>query len=154
MYPYLLLFHSLVRWLVLASLLFALYRSLKGWLSKSPFQAMDGKARQWAVTMAHTQLVIGYVLYFSSPIIAWFRSHYHEAVQQPEFRFFGLIHIILMTLAVTCITIGGAAARRKGDDAAKFKTMTIWFALALLIILLAIPWPFSPLAKRPLLRFF
>ncbi len=154
MYPYLLFFHSLFRWLVLCSLLYALFRGIRGWFGKSSFSVADSAARQLAVTMAHIQLPIGYVLYFTSPVITYFRTHYHEAVRQFDFVFFGLIHIILMTLAVVCITTGGAVARRKTDDTSRFRAMTIWFAAALLIILIAIPWPFSPLAQRPLLRTF
>jgi hypothetical protein len=31
--------------------------------------------------------------------------------------------------------------------------MALWFTAALLLILVAIPWPFSPFAQRPYLRF-
>lgn len=154
MYPYLLFFHSVVRWLVLGSLVYALLRGIKGWAGKTAFTAADNSIRHVTATVAHIQLAIGYVLYFNSPFIAYFRSHYHEAVQHFEFLFFGLIHIILMTLAVVCITIGSSVAKRKDTPAAKFQTMTLWFALALLIIFIAIPWPFSPLAQRPYLRTF
>ncbi|KAA2243241.1 hypothetical protein F0L74_12055 [Chitinophaga agrisoli] len=155
MYLYLLFFHSLLRWLVLGSFLYALFRGLRGWLGKKRnFRAADSAARQLAVTMAHIQLPVGYVLYFNSPVISYFRTHYHEAGLPFDFLFFGLIHIILMTLSVVCITTGGAVARRKIDDASRFRAMTLWFAAALLIILIAIPWPFSPLAQRPLLRSF
>ncbi|GAA4339005.1 hypothetical protein GCM10023149_49420 [Mucilaginibacter gynuensis] len=59
-----------------------------------------------------------------------------------------------MTVAIILITIGSSAAKRKTTDIAKFKTMTVFFLLALLIIFMAIPWPFSPLANRPYLRSF
>ena len=62
--------------------------------------------------------------------------------------------VTLMTLAVLFITIGSAASKRQETDRAKFKTMTVWFLLALLLMFIAIPWPFSPLANRPYLRSF
>jgi len=37
-------------------------------------------------------------------------------------------------------------------DKEKFKIMLLWYGIALIIILIAIPWPFSPLANRPYLR--
>jgi len=66
--------------------------------------------------------------------------------------FFGLIHILLMLIAIILITIGSAIAKRKTSDVEKFKTILIYYSISLLIIFIAIPWPFSPLAHRPFLR--
>jgi hypothetical protein len=52
------------------------------------------------------------------------------------------------------ITIGSAKAKRKDDNKAKFKTMAIWFTIALLVILSSVPWSFSPLVSRPNFRPF
>jgi hypothetical protein len=71
-----------------------------------------------------------------------------------EHLFFRLVHISLMVIAVVIITIGSASARRMGKDKLKYKTMLLWFSIALLIILTAIPWPFSPLVQRPFFRSF
>lgn len=154
MYPYLLFFHSLFRWLVLMSLLYALFCGVRGWFGQRTFSKTDDAVRHITATISHIQLTIGYVLYFNSPIIAYFRANYQEAVKQFDFRFFGMIHIILMTIAIFVITIGSSLAKREQTDAAKFKTMTLFFGIALVIIFMAIPWPFSPLANRPLLRSF
>lgn len=153
-YSLLLFFHSLFRWLVLSGLLYALFRAVRGWVGRRTFAALDNKVRHITATLAHVQLIIGYVLYFNSPLVQWFRSHFRDAVRQLPVVFFGLIHIILMTLAITFITIGSAVAKRRNTDLEKFRTMTLWYGVALAIILLAIPWPFSPLAKRPFFRTF
>ncbi|WP_345213896.1 hypothetical protein [Mucilaginibacter gynuensis] len=154
MYPYLIFFHSVFRWLVLLSLFYAITRGIRGWLTHQSFSRSDNAIRHITATIAHIQLAVGYILYFQSPLVAYFRSHYHEAVKQFDFLFFGLIHISMMTVAIILITIGSSAAKRKTTDIAKFKTMTVFFLLALLIIFMAIPWPFSPLANRPYLRSF
>ncbi|GAB3935893.1 hypothetical protein GCM10028804_55460 [Larkinella terrae] len=154
MYPILLIVHSAFRWLVLVSLCYGTYLGIIGWGRKTSFTKSANFVRHTTATIAHIQLVIGYTLYFNSPTIAYFRSHYKEASQQFDLLFFGLIHIILMTLAVICVTIGSAASKRKELDRSKFKTMTIWFSLALILIFIAIPWPFSPLANRPYFRAF
>jgi hypothetical protein len=153
-YALLLFLHSLFRWLVLSGLLFALFRGIRGCFGNKPFTLLDNKVRHIAATLAHVQLVIGYCLYFNSPLVQWFRAHYREAVRQLPVVFFGLIHIVLMTLSVVLITIGSAAAKRQRTDAGKFRTMTIWYGAALVIIFLAVPWPFSPLARRPFFRTF
>jgi drug/metabolite transporter (DMT)-like permease len=57
-----------------------------------------------------------------------------------------------MLVAVVVLTFGSALAKRQSEDADKFRMMLFWFVLALVIILAAIPWPFSPWIQRPLIR--
>ena len=91
---------------------------------------------------------------FYQPIIDYFLHHYKDAVHQSEIRFFGMEHSLMIIIAIVIITIGSAKAKRKLTDKEKYKTMAIWFTVALLIILISIPWAFSPLASRPYFRSF
>lgn len=152
MYPIVLFFHSLLRWLVVGSLLYAVISGLTALKRGARFTAWHNATRHITATIAHIQLVVGYLLYFQSPLIAYFRSHYSDVVQQIQYSFFGLVHIILMTLAVILITIGSSLAKRRETDPTKFRTMIWFFSLGLLIIFIAIPWPFSPFAARPYFR--
>lgn len=154
MYSFLLALHSLVRWFVLASLLFAIYRGYRGWLLKKPFSKLDEQVRWITATIAHIQLIFGLWLYFISPIVSYFLHNFKDAVHNRQIRFFGMEHITMMLTAIVLITIGSAKAKRKTTDIAKFKTMAIWFTIALLVILSSIPWSFSPLISRPLFRPF
>ena len=154
MYPLLLAIHSLFRWLVLISLLYAIYRAWRGWLGKKDFTPHDNAVRHWTATMAHVQLIIGLCLYFASPITTYFLHHYSEAVHDRELRFFGMEHITMMLTGIIIITMGSVLAKRKPTDVQKFKTMAVWYTLALLIILSSIPWSFSPVVSRPLWRWF
>jgi uncharacterized membrane protein YdjX (TVP38/TMEM64 family) len=154
MYPTLLTLHSLVRWLVLISLLFAIFRAYRGWFFRKHFSRLDNSVRHWTATISHIQLIIGLLLYSVSPIIDFFLHNYKAAVHQRQFRFFGMEHSLMMIMAIAIITIGSALSKRKEIDNEKYKTMAIWFTVALLIILVSIPWPFSPLTSRPFLRFF
>lgn len=152
MYQSLIFYHSIVRWLVLASLLYAIYRAYKGYKSHAVFSKSDNAVRHWTATIAHIQLVIGILLYAQSPVVKYFWQHTKEAAQNIDTAFFGLIHIFMMLTAIVVITIGSALSKRRQTDSAKFKTMLTWFGLALFIIFIAIPWPFSPLAARPYFR--
>ncbi|MCT3918921.1 hypothetical protein HZP98_04470 [Elizabethkingia anophelis] len=153
MYQTLTFYHNSMRWLVLLSLLLALYRAYKGYFSKSEFSKTDNAIRHWTATIAHIQLMIGMILYFQSPMIQYFFANFKTAVHQDfSMLFFGLIHSSLMLISIVLITIGSASSKRKETDTAKFKTMMIWFTIALVIIFIAIPWPFSPLANRPYFR--
>lgn len=151
MYLTILTLHSLVRWVVLLGILTGIFRSYRGWLSGRAFTAFDNTIRHGSATVAHVQLMLGYALYLVSPLIASF--HLRDAEHDPGSLFFGVQHVALMTLAITVLTIGSALAKRQAIDQNKFRTMAVWFTLALLLILVAIPWPFSPLAQRPLIRF-
>ncbi len=152
MYQTLLICHSFLRWLVLMSLLYSIYRAYKGYSLKLLFSKTDNSVRHWTATIAHIQLILGILIYVQSPIVKYFWKNFSEEIQNPETVFFGLLHIFLMLAAIVLITIGSALAKRKKADNDKFKIMLLWFSIALFIIFIAIPWPFSPLANRPYFR--
>lgn len=144
--------HSILRWFVLGSLLYSIFRAYKGYSLQLPFSKTDNSVRHWTATIAHIQLIFGILIYVQSPIVKYFWKNFKEGIQDKEIAFFGLLHIFLMLVSIILITIGSALAKRKATDRDKFKTMLLWFSIALLIIFIAIPWPFSPLANRPYLR--
>jgi len=152
MYQTLTFLHSTFRWLVLLSLFYSIFRAYKGYFSEKEFSKTDNFVRHWTATIAHIQLVLGITLYSQSPIIKYFWNNFDEAKESFELIFFGLIHIFLMLLSIILITIGSSISKRKTTDRDKFRTILIYFVIALIIILIAIPWPFSPLANRPYFR--
>lgn len=154
MYAILLSLHSIVRWLVLGSLLVALWRSYRGWLLHKHYTRLEKNIRIVTSTIAHIQLVLGIWLYFISPVVNYFIHNFKVAVHERAIRFFGMEHVTMMLTAIVLITIGSAKAKRIPADEAKFKTTAIWFTIALLIILSSIPWSFSPLVHRPNFRPF
>ncbi|WCT14692.1 hypothetical protein [Mucilaginibacter jinjuensis] len=154
MYTTLLALHSLTRWLVLSSLIFAIVLAYRGWLLHKPYLRFDNAVRHITATIAHIQLVLGIWLYIISPIAGYFLHHFSVAVHERAVRFFGMEHVTMMLIGITVITIGSARAKRKTTDVERFKTMAIWFTIALLIILSSIPWSFSPLISRPNFRPF
>lgn len=154
MYPHLLAAHSIVRWLVLCFVLISIYRAFTGYTKNKPFTGADNGFRHWTATIAHVQLMIGMVLYTQSPVVKAFLSDTKTGLQNADLTFFGLIHIVLMLIAIIVLTIGSALAKRKPADKEKFRTMLIWFSIALILIFMAIPWPFSPLSNRPYFRTF
>lgn len=154
MYSILLASHSLFRWLVVAGLLFAVILAFSGWRGNKTFSVFDNRVRHWTATLVHIQFVIGVTLYFISPVVEYFWRYYKDTVHQRELRFFSMEHSTTMLLVVVLVTLGSAKAKRKGTGRLKFKTMFVWYLIALLFILVMIPWPFSPLVNRPYLRPF
>lgn len=153
MYTSLLTLHSIVRWIVLALLLYAIYKAFTGYFKQRAFSGSDNAARHYTATAAHIQLVIGMILYFKSPVVkAYWKTK--GGLLPFDYTFFSLLHLVLMFSAIVVLTVGSAKAKREMTDRKKFSTMLIWFVVALLLILIAIPWPFSPLVKRPYIRMF
>ncbi|GAB4031951.1 hypothetical protein [Spirosoma jeollabukense] len=154
LYQIILVIHNALRWLVLGSLLATLASAYSGWLRPRSYRPADQTLRVVATSIAHTQLIVGIYLYTISPIISYYWKFHPSFGEAREFSFFSLIHISLMLIAVVVMTVGSSTAKRLKNDRQKFKTTAIYFTIGLVIILVAIPWPFSPLATRPWIRLF
>lgn len=154
MYTVLLLLHSFVRWIALIFILYAIYRAVIGYTKNQKFTKTDDSLRHLTATVAHIQLIIGMILYTQSTIAKGYWSSPEVILKDFDIAFFGLIHISLMLTSIIILTIGSAKAKRSPIDKEKFRTILIWFSIALIIIFIAIPWPFSPLSNRPYLRTF
>jgi len=152
MYSVLLSTHSLLRWLVLASLTASIFKAFRGRFKRLPFTPADNKLRTTTTSIAHLQLIFGITLYFVSPLTDYFLKNYSTAVHQRQIRFFSMEHSVMMIVAIVVLTIGSIKTKYQTEDRKKFTTMAIWFSVSLLIILANIPWSFSPLVARPLLR--
>ena len=156
-YPVLLVIHNALRWLVLGSLLAVLVSAYSGWLRSRPYSSTDGTLRTVATSIAHTQLLVGIYLYTISPIVSYYwRDRPGESTpgESFEFSFFALIHIGLMFTSIVLMTVGSSLAKRQTDARQRFKTTAVYFSIGLVLILIAVPWPFSPLAARPWVRTF
>jgi len=140
MYTILLSAHSVVRWFILVVFIYATIRAFYGWIQKKEFNKTDKRVLLVSSSLAHLQLLIGVWLYFVSPLVSFFLNNFHVAVHLKEFRFFGMEHALIMLIAIIFITIGSSVAKRKKTDIAKFKTIAIWYALALILIVGAIPY--------------
>lgn len=153
MFPILIFLHSIFRWLVLVSLVNAIITAFRGYSKNLKFSNKSDLIRHGTATIAHIQLMIGFTLYTQSPLVKYYFTN-PKTLDFTEIYFFSIIHGSLMLVAIIVITIGSALAKRKVADRDKFRTMAIYYSIALLIIIIAIPWPFSPLSQRPFIRLF
>ena len=154
MYSTVLTAHSLMRWFALLSLLIILIRTYHALITKATYSKFDNQLRICTIILLHTQMILGLILYWISPITNYFILNFGESIHQREIRFFGLEHSSMMFTAIFLITIGSAKSKRKTNPQSKFKTIAIWFTIGLIVILANIPWSFSPLISRPLFRAF
>ncbi len=148
MHTILLDLHSINRWLVLIAGCYAIFIYARGCFGR---HAWTEAARRPGVVFAmlfDIQLVLGLILYFVfSPITT---KGFAYVMENPASRFFVMEHSVMMLLALIFIHAGGSMIKKAKPDA-KYKRAVIFYGIALLIILIAIPWPFMPGYGRPLL---
>lgn len=152
LYAIVLSLHNIVRWLVIIFALLVLFRAYSGWRSGRDWTKQDNRASMLFVTSLDVQLLLGLLLYFvfssvTRPALSNFGAAMSDAVR----RFFLVEHSGLMVLALLVAHFGRSLARRAHSSRFKFSRTAIWFTIALVIILVAIPWPFMT-AARPWLR--
>lgn len=135
--------HSFIRWIMLILLLAAIIKSYGGLRSKRAYMPSDNKISLFLLIATHIQLLVGLLLYFTSP---WVQFN-GEAMKAPEVRFFTMEHLVMMLAAVVLITIGRVSSRKAATDEAKFKKAFTFFLIALVVIFAAIPWPFMPVHR-------
>ena len=111
MYNTLLVVHSLLRWLVLLSLLSSIAIAAKGMANHKDFTQSVNTLRHWTATICHTQLLTGIWLYTQSPYIKHYLSD--NGTNNGDPFYFSVLHPVLMFIAITLVTIGSAKAKRK-----------------------------------------
>lgn len=147
MYSVILVLHNWLRWIVLILAIVALVRAYRGWLGKRGWSESDRKAGSFFGMALDIQLLLGLILYFFlSPTTRTILQNFGAAMSDPNQRFFGLEHILFMIVAVILVHVGTAMARRADQPELKQRNAAIFYTLAVIIILVAIPW------SRPLLR--
>lgn len=128
--------HSGLRWVVLALILAAIVNAIMK-KSSGAYSQGDRKLNMFAMVSVHLQIVIGLVLYSISG-----KVNFTEMFSSTANRFFGLEHIFEMILAAILITIAHSKSKKMDDANKKHRIIMLGYIFALIIILVAIPWPF------------
>jgi hypothetical protein len=137
--------HNVLRWLILVAAVYALFRMVRGLITKPEWVDADRKAGLVFSILIDTQLLLGLILYLIfSPLIKTFFANFGTAMQDSMLRFWGIEHIALMLAAAVFVHLGSAVAKKEISDQEKFKRSTIFFVLVVLMLLMGIPW-FRPL---------
>ena len=148
-YSYTLYFHSYWRYVALGLLIVAVVMAWRGWFGKLDHSAKDEKLALFTMISMHIQFLVGIALYFMSPFVRF--DGMKATMGDPNIRFWTVEHLALMLVSVILITLGRSSAKKLDDLVAKHKKIAIFYTIALLLILVSIPWPFSQIA-RPLFR--
>ena len=136
MYSALVHSHSGLRWILLILLIMTIFSVFGKRSGKSPFTDGDRKLSLFTMIAAHLQAVLGLGLYFMSKKVEFSGN----TMSNPVFRFFTMEHTLMMLIAIILITIGYGHAKK-----ANAKGVFMYYLIALVLILAAIPWPFRAL---------
>lgn len=118
--------HSGWRWAVLAIVLVALGRGLNGSLRGGPWTRFDRALVLVTVNALNLQVLLGVFLWLVE-------RRWRDGV------FLGVIHPLVMLLALGVVHFGAARARRARDTVASFRVLAISLLVALVLITAAIP---------------
>ncbi len=145
--------HNLLRWIILVLLIVSIYKSYTGWKGGKPFSAGDKKVWLFTMIVSHITLLLGLYQWLLGRygIFSYVRPEGISMMKDPYLRFFQMEHPVSMVLAIVMVTLGHGMAKKNVDDNTKYKKAFRYFLLALVLILVAVPWPFRELVARPLL---
>ena len=145
--------HNLLRWIIVILLLLSIVKAYTGWKGNKSFSAGDAKIWLFTMIASHITLLLG--------LYQWLMGRYgiltfeipegSSRMKDPFIRFFQVEHPVSMLLAILFITLGRGMAKKDLNDTLKYRQAFIYFFVALLLLLAAVPWPFrGEIIGRPL----
>ncbi len=143
--------HNFLRWVILILLIVSIVKSYTGWQQKKVFTTGDKKIWLFTMISAHITLLIGlYQWAFGRYGIFVTDSPAEGVMKNKFFRFFWVEHPTGMIIAIVLITLAHGMSKKPVSDETKFKKAFWYFLIALLIILVTVPWPFREIVGRPI----
>ena len=141
MYETVFFIHSWWAYLVLLVLIIATINSIIGLSSKKDYGATDFRLALFTLIVSHIQLLIGLVLYFVAPYFKALGDVGMGGVMKDSMlRLYLVEHPLIMIIALILITMGYSKHKKKLTSKPKFKTLSIFYGIALIFMLSRIPW--------------
>lgn len=129
------------RWLVLIVLILAVGFAFIGWLKKLDWNKKDNITGLLLTIFIDIQFLVGIILYvFVSPITKAAFNDFGAAMKNADLRFYAVEHILMMVIALVLIHIGRAKTKKAIAPWKKHRAATIFYGIALILILAGIPW--------------
>jgi hypothetical protein len=139
-YTILLNIHSILRWIVLVLIIITIVKSLAGWIKNYDYLPLDDRFALFTLIFVHTQLILGFILYFTSPLVSLGLQDMSAAMKNPVLRFWVVEHLVGMLVSIALITIGRVASKKKLESKTKHRTIFIYFTIGLIVMIAVIPW--------------
>jgi len=136
--------HSFMPYLLLAVLIMALIKSFVAYRNNQPHTEAHRKNGLIVLILAHLQFTIGCILYFVSPMSTQGLSDMGAAMKDTTLRLYALEHPLMMIIAIVFITMAYSKSKKDISDQLKQKVKSIYYLIALVLILSRIPWSVWP----------
>ena len=133
--------HNFDRWAILILGMLALIFAIKGIAQKSQYGKTEDKISLFFMIFCDIQLLLGIILLYSSGYIDKIKSGMGEVMKNPIDRFYIVEHGFMMILAWVLVHVGRTAIKKSPLEKKHQKTL-LFYGIALLIILISIPWSF------------
>ncbi len=134
--------HSFLRWVILILLLVAIYKSFVD--RSKAYTSGHKKTGMFLMICADIMLLLGLYQWFTGPwgLKSIQTNGMGVVMKNAVLRFFAVEHLIGMLIAIILIHVGYSYSKKNIPDSVKHKRTLVFFGLALLVILISIPWPF------------
>ena len=132
--------HSFLPYLLLTVLLISFVKSVIAYRGQHPHTEGHRKNGLILLILAHTQFLIGGILYFVSPMSTSGLNDLGAAMKDSTLRLYTLEHPLMMILAIVLITMAYSKSKKDISSHLKHKIKCIYFGLAQVLILSKIPW--------------
>lgn len=131
-------FHSFVAYLALLALTIAVVHAFLAVANRRKWDGTSKKIVLFGLVSCHVQMLFGMFLYFTSPM--GYSNLSGEAMGNATARLYAMEHPLVMLLAIVFITIGYSRAKRTAEDAKKYRLISRFYAIGLVLVLSRIPW--------------
>jgi len=141
MYAIFLSLHNIIRWVALILGLLAAIFAFIGWFGKREWSERYRKLGSFFTITMDIQILFGLLLYIAfSPITRLALSNFGSAIASKNLRFFSVEHGVYMLIALVFAHLGSILPRKISESSGKYKRAAIFFGLAVLLLLLGMPW--------------
>ncbi len=148
MYEYVLVAHTLWRWIVIAAGIAAIAAAGRGLWRGEPLNKATALCGIAFVRAVDLQFLMGASLYLVlSPLTNDAMNVADGLPAGSDLRFFGLYHGLIMTLAFIDVHVSASLIKRGRTDRARQRRTMLLYGQTLIVIVCTIPW------WRPLVRF-
>lgn len=132
--------HSYWAYFVLLMIIIAVINAFVGLYSDKEYTAKAFRIALFTLIVSHMQLLIGLILYFVSPMFDLWESLGGGVMKDSIARLQLVEHPLVNIIAIVLITIGFSKHKKKAESKAKYKTIAIFYTIALVLLLSRIPW--------------
>ncbi|MFC2114195.1 cytochrome B [Bacteroidota bacterium] len=130
MYKIILTSHSHFRYILLLLLVIVFIKSVYSFFRKKNYSKLDNGLNLSLMITFHIQLLIGFTLYFISPMVQ-FGS---ETMSNSVLRYWTFEHLLMMLVAVILITVNRVGLKHVSEDRNKHRRIMIQTGIVIVFV--------------------